>query len=110
MEKEETGAVKVIESIEDNFQFERAFVIEENGILKPRAQFGGALCDIETTQTALQAGFAYCNPVDETPEHSWPIAIILEKQTADGDHYQETIWNFTANERIVAAARKFEML
>ncbi len=102
--------MKVIESIEDNFKFDRAFVVQADGILVPRAVFGGALCDIETKSTALQHGIAYCRPVDGTPEDSWPIGVIVEKETADGDPYEETMWNFTANPRIVAAARKFDEL
>lgn len=104
------GTIKIIESNEDNFQFERAFVVEENGALGARAIFGGTLCDIETKKTLLNLGIANCAPVDGTPEDSWPVSVVIEKHQEDADPYQETLWNATANPRIVAAARRFSEL
>lgn len=101
------GALKIIESVEDNYTFDRAWIAEENGELVPRALFGGVLVNIESKPTLLEAGIAFCEPIDGTAPDAWPVNVRVEHQE---DGFQESLWNCTGNPRIVAAARKFARL
>ncbi len=94
--------LRIIESVEDNYTFERAWIAREDGALVPRALFGGVLVNIDTKPGPLADGLAWCEPIDGTPADAWPVHVRVER-----DGIEETLWTMTANPRIVAAARQF---
>lgn len=104
------NVVKIIESHEDGFTFERAFIASQGDCLVPRAVMGGVLCNIDTKPAPLADGLAWCEPLDGRDADAWPLCVIVEKQTAEGSPYRETLWNMTAHPSVVAAARRFAKL
>lgn len=109
MRNSPVNSLRIIESVEDDFVFQRAFVAEEDGVLVPRAEISGVLCNIETKPGPLKDGLAFCQPLNVAPDH-WPNYVRVERPTAEGQAYAETLWNFTAKPRVVAAARRFNDL
>lgn len=99
------GDIQVIESETGGLKFERAFVLEVNGVPVARAVVGGVLCNIETRPGPLADGLAFCQPVDGTPEDAWEMAVRVRK-----DGFEETLQDMTDMPEIVAAARRFAEL
>jgi len=101
--------MKILErgDIEEGVEFERAWIAMDDGRPAPVAMVGGILCDIETKETLLNAGIAFCQPVDSKLASIWPLSLTIEVQP--GAPPLHANWA-TANERIVAAARRFHEL
>jgi hypothetical protein len=101
--------MKILErgDIEEGFEFERAWITMVDGRPAPVALVGGILCNIETKETLLDAGIAFCQPVDPEWAANWPLSLTIDVQPGDPPLHANCV---TANERIVAAARRFHEL
>lgn len=95
--------MRVIESNNDGFEFERAFVGERDGAPVPIAVMGGVECSIETKPGPLLAGLAFCEPLNVKLAQDWPVFVRIQ----DEGGVERTIWKMTADPKVVAAARQF---
>lgn len=96
--------MRVIESNNDGFEFERAFVGERDGAPVPIAVMGGVECNIETKPGPLLSGLAFCEPLNVKLAQDWPVSVRVQ----DGeDGAERTISKMTADPKVVAAARHY---
>jgi hypothetical protein len=94
--------MRVLASDNDGFEFERAFIGEVAGELTPVAIMGGVACNIDTKPDSLEYGLAFCQPLVARIARDWPINVVVDRGFG-----AELLWHFTADPRVVAAARRF---
>ena len=97
--------IKVIESNFDTFRFERAAVVDRDGAIEAHTWISGVECLLGTKETLINAGLAFCQPVDSLAAEWWPVYSDLEI-----DGRRERRDNITADPATVAAARHFAEL
>ncbi len=93
--------MRIIESDNDGFEFERAYMGERAGAPLPIAVMGGVECCIETEPAPLAYGLAFCQPLDPRRADDWPISVVVDR-----GYGLERLWNMTADPKVVEAARR----
>jgi hypothetical protein len=91
------NTIKVVASDFDTLKFERAYLEgdQAHGVVS------GTICNLNSKPTLLDAGLAFCQPLDPGEAENWPVYSDLETGGVVG-----RFWNITNDPATVQAARE----